>query len=242
MQSSVLNAQSFGAPALIVTKRFLRLSRVNNVSFFADKVVSMAGKLLQERVVNTPSFGEPIVRVSCRYLQNTAFQNTSQFGAHAVTGSETFQTPSYANTGGTGDRTAIITVTTTAALGGGTPSNLVDGAKANNNTDAMWWNAGQTLREIKFDFGAKKLITEAKWYQNGPSSSGTWKWQGSNDNSTYTDLSTGFTMTAGGAGDVIGDLSANTTGYRYYKALQTAGATNDTPWLWEIEFRIGNLI
>lgn len=152
-------------------------------------------------------------------------------------------TPSYANPGGTGDRTSIITVTTTANLDGGTINNLVDGAKSTNNTsDACYFavvsNADGVV--IKFDFGvgAYKLITEATWYQNGSSAQGTWKWQGSSNDSTWTDLSIDFTLDAGSTGAVIGDLSAGIDGYRYYRIIKTGGTTNDTPWLREIEFKI----
>jgi hypothetical protein len=95
---------------------------------------------------------------------------------------------------------------------------------------------------FKFDFGVgvSKLIQEAKWYQNGPSAQpGNWRWAGSNDDSSYTDLTTNFTLDAGSAGDVIGNLSANVTGYRYYKLQQQANSGgNDSPWMWEVEFKI----
>lgn len=157
-------------------------------------------------------------------------------------GDDAFETPDYTNAGGTGNRTALITVTTSATLGAGTASNLVDGAKANNDTDAMWWNSGQTLRHVTYDFGHKVLITEAKWFQNGTSESGTWKWQGSDDGSIFTDLSANFTLDAGSTGSVMGDLSANVTGYRHYRQQQVSGNTTDAPWLWETEFKIGNIL
>ena len=154
-------------------------------------------------------------------------------------------TPSYANPGGTGDRTASITVTAVASLGAGTLNNLVDGAKSNSSADAIWTNTSQpAAMNFVFDFGAgaSKLITEAKWYQNGSSSSpGVWKWQGSNDNSAYTDITSTFTLDGTSSGSVIGDMSANTTGYRYYRLLQTTNAGgNSTPWMWEVEFKIDN--
>lgn len=148
---------------------------------------------------------------------------------------------SYANPGGTGDRTSIITVTTTATLAGGSPpiSGLVDGI--NSNTGAPFWTAGQTLRTITFDFGPtlfKQVIDEAKWYQNGTSAHGTWRWEASDDGSSWTPISANFTLDGGSTGAVIGDLSANTTGYRYYRLAQQSGTTSATPWLREIEFKI----
>jgi hypothetical protein len=147
---------------------------------------------------------------------------------------------SYNNPGGKGDRLALITVTTNAVIGGGTPSNLVNGLNvANNTTASMWWNSGQTGRRLTFYFnGLSKTIQEAKWYQNGPANHGNWKWQGSNDNINFTDISASFLLNAGGAGDPIGDLTANTAGYLYYSMLQISGVTDSGPWIWEIEFKI----
>ena len=45
--------------------------------------------------------------------------------------------PSYANPGGTGDRTADITVTTSTGLVSQSPSNLVDGLVGSNNSEAV---------------------------------------------------------------------------------------------------------
>ena len=50
--------------------------------------------------------------------------------------------PSYSNPGGAGDRTADITVTTSTGLISQSPSNLVDGQLASNNTDAVSFIAG----------------------------------------------------------------------------------------------------
>jgi hypothetical protein len=32
------------------------------------------------------------------------------------------------------------------------------------------------------------MVDEAKWYQSDTNGHGTWKWQGSNDNSVWTDV------------------------------------------------------
>ena len=105
-----------------------------------------------------------------------------------ISGTYAAPATSYSNPQGRGDRTGQITVTTTATLGGGSPAigTLVNGSL----TDGLWLVAGQTGREIKFDFGVgtPRLVTEAMWRQNTGNDHGTWKWQGSNDNSTYTDI------------------------------------------------------
>lgn len=149
----------------------------------------------------------------------------------------------YARYGGVGDRTGFVTVTTTATLGGGTIDNLVDGSRLNNaavdnGTFAIFFNAGQSTREIKFDFGAgfSPKIQEITWFQDGTQNHGTWKFAGSNDDSSYTDLATG--MTLGGAVETTySGMSGNTTAYRYYKLIQTAGTTSSSPWIRECWFK-----
>lgn len=163
-------------------------------------------------------------------------------------GGETYESPSYANAGGTGNRTSIITVTTNQSLGGssGTADKLVNGGFANGSANAIWFVNAQSVvgKFVRFDFGHKAIITEAKWYQNGTVSGGQhdWKWQGSNDASSWSDLSSSFELNGGATGSVIGNLSANATGYRYYQLAGVSGNTNDSPWLWECEFKIGNII
>lgn len=139
--------------------------------------------------------------------------------------------------GAYGDRTSSITVTTTATLGGGTINNLVDGAFTDNNSDSCFFGA-ETLREIKFDFGTAKCITGFRWIQGQVGTHGTWVFEGSNDDSSYTTLNTATLGHASIATVVY--LFANTTNYRYYKLRQTSGTTNSSPWLREIEFKIGD--
>ncbi|RVD68614.1 MAG: hypothetical protein E5V62_02955 [Mesorhizobium sp.] len=145
--------------------------------------------------------------------------------------------PSYWNPGGIGDRTSSITVTTTATLGGGTIDNLVDGGYGSNSTDGCWFNNGQTLREVKFDFGVQKIINGFRWSQGTTGHHGTWVLEGSNDDSTYTGIGSSFLL--GLAGSLVAFYEfTNTTAYRYYKLRQISGSTNSGPWLREIEFRI----
>jgi hypothetical protein len=144
-------------------------------------------------------------------------------------------TQSYTNSGGTGNRTSSITVTTTASIGAGSIGNLVNGSQAND----LWWTANQTLREIRFNLagtGFTRCINEAKWYQDVASTHGDWKWQGSNDGSTWTDI--GATFTLGGTLQTMTTLSGNTNFWKIYRLLQVSGVTSNSPWLREIEFSI----
>jgi hypothetical protein len=148
--------------------------------------------------------------------------------------------PGYANPGGTGNRTALIIVTTTAAISAGSPSALVDGTQG----DVFYWNSGQTGREVRFDFsmfGAPRCITEATWYQSVGAVHGNWKWQGSNDGSSWTDIGVEFALGTS-ATQVISTLSGNTNFWKFYRMLQTAGSTSNSPWLREIEFAIDNTV
>lgn len=154
---------------------------------------------------------------------------------------------SYANTGGTGNRTAIITVTTDAALGGssGVPGKLVDGSFNDSSAGSIWFTAGQSGKHVTFDFtpsGSRRLIQEAKYYQSLSASHGNWKWQGSDDGSSWTDLSAAFDWNGAVLGTVIGDLSANVVGYYYYRLTQTSGTTSSAPWMREMEFKIDSYV
>lgn len=147
-------------------------------------------------------------------------------------------TYSYANTLGTGSRTGTITVTTTATLGGGTAPHLVDGNKGANSTNACFFAAGQSGVEVKFDLGSSKIIRQARWFQDTTNTHGTWKWRGSNDDSSYTDIGAAFTLGGVNGGQIHTTLIDNTTAYRYYKLVQQTGTTSSGPWLEEIEFFI----
>lgn len=145
--------------------------------------------------------------------------------------------PSYWNPGARGDRTSSITVTTTATLGAGTINNLVDGAFAANSTDGCWFTNGQSSREVKFDFGVGKIVDGFFWYQSANSSQGTWVLEGSNDDSSYAQIGSSFTL-ANSTRQLSPYKFTNATAYRYYKLRQTAGTTSSVPWLREIEFSI----
>jgi hypothetical protein len=164
------------------------------------------------------------------------------FGCKRAAGGTCGCTPAYV----TGDRTATITATTDLTIGGGTMSNLVDGGTAANSTDAIFFTAGQAVsgKYMRFDFGAAASvkITEAKWYmESGFSSHGSWKWQGSNDASSWTDIGSSFTLEYGVGGQVHTQLSGNASGYRYYQLVGVSGnMSTPAPYNTEIEFKSCN--
>ena len=150
--------------------------------------------------------------------------------------------PQYTNPGGTGDRTSAITVTWSGIASpgwqGGTTSQTVNGTKGTSN-GVYINNASVANVWIKFDFGsgASKVINEVKHYQDTTDSHGTWKWQGSDNDTDWTDIGGNFTH-GGATTNTITTLSANTTGYRYYRMIGVSGNGNNSAWQTEWEFKI----
>ncbi|TJW14472.1 MAG: hypothetical protein E5W82_10880 [Mesorhizobium sp.] len=148
--------------------------------------------------------------------------------------------PSYLNPGATGDRTASITVTSSMSpTSGSLLSNFIDGAFGSTSTDSVELPAALSGQWITFDFGSgvSKIITGFVWWASTFIGQGDWKLQGSNDNSAWTDLSTSVPL-GGAVRKVYHGAAANTTGYRYYRLLQTSGLTSGNPWNEEVQFEI----
>lgn len=154
--------------------------------------------------------------------------------------------PDYANAGGTGDRTSIITSSTTMILlsgNGGDITTLVDGITGGYgyptyNPYIRFSAQNVTNKYVRWDFGSthSKLITEAIWYQDSATAVGTWKWQGSDDASAWTDIGSSFSLGTSTA-QTLTELSGNLIGYRYYQILGVSGVCG-IPILKEIEFKI----
>lgn len=143
-------------------------------------------------------------------------------------------TPSYTNALGSGDRRSSIDISSNHPSLVGTLSNMLDGAFANN---FYWAEVLISGIYVRFDFKAPVQITQAKWYQDNSASHGDWKWQGSNDASSWTDIGSTFTL-GGSSTQTMGTLSGNNDSYRYYQMLGTSGSSSSSPWLREIEFRV----
>lgn len=148
---------------------------------------------------------------------------------------------SYTNAGGTGNRTSTVTASSSLTPANGTFPNLVDGDFSQNSTHSVNFQNGVSVvgAFVRFDFGvgAQKCIDEAKWYQSTTDSHGTWKWQGSQNASAWTDIGSSFTL-GGATTQTQTALNGNTTKYRYYQLLGVSGVTSSLPWLEEAEFKI----
>ena len=148
-------------------------------------------------------------------------------------------TTSYGNTGGVGNRSSLITVTSNISILSGSVATLVDGSLSNG----LWPNnQGASGKYFRFDYGAgaSKVINEARLSLNGPTTLGTWKWQGSNDGTNWSDIGSSFSMD-GVDPVVMTSMAGNTTGYRYYQLLGLSGTLNsDYRYMQEIIFSIGD--
>ncbi len=152
----------------------------------------------------------------------------------------TAPTTSYANSGGTGNRTASITVTRTAAAldVGNDPARLVDGSFVTGAGGSC--NASGTVgasEYVRFDFGAatKKYIDELKIYYDRVPANGSWKIQASNDASSWTDL---VTFTWNQQTQTLTLTGVDVEGYRYYQMIFPAGGGITGAWFEELEFKI----
>jgi len=176
-----------------------------------------------------------------QFEDSTYIENLTQV---ARSPREVAGTPAYV----TGDRTSHITLSFSGfTFAGGTPSGMLDGTLAAGISawaTAMTPSSGAYMRFAFSDNNStgstKKLITETKWYQNTTHNGATWKWQGSNDTVSWTDLGANFTMGDGLTANVAhvndGDLSSNTVPYTYYQMLWVSGANHASPYWYEIFF------
>lgn len=142
----------------------------------------------------------------------------------------------------TGNRTASITVTTSASLlsGAAPASRLVDGSFVQSTSGSTYFasSGAGAGAWIMFDFGTAKVIDEAKWYQSGVGTSGTWKWQYETSGVVASGIDVGSSFTLGAsATQTMTSLNGNTQASRYWILVGVSGSLNPGPWLEEIEFK-----
>lgn len=150
-----------------------------------------------------------------------------------------YETPSYDNVGGMGDRTASIVVTTDLSVfSGDNNKELVEGSRVNGIF--FLENPNIASKFLRFDFGEGNapLITEFRIYLADADPQGTWKTQKS-DGAISADIGSQFVFD-GGAGNLLTvDVSDNTSGARCLDLIGVSGATF-TQEIYEVEFKIGN--
>jgi hypothetical protein len=152
-------------------------------------------------------------------------------------------TTSYANPGGSGNRTETnqVICTTDGTHRTAPPEYDAKALACDGDLGSSTWfgpisTPGQYIR---FDFGSghAKVMTEAKYYQSDTATHGVWKWQGSDNATDWTSIGADFTL-GGATTNTITTLSANTTSYRYYQIVLVSGSTNGSSYWHEFEFKV----
>jgi len=163
-----------------------------------------------------------------------------------LTGSLKFA--SYYNEGGKGNRSSLITVSSSTGLfWGGSMSDLIDG----NLTPIAYLHmipvAGHFML-FDFKVGVRKIITDGTNLGGGAVNNelGIWKWQGSNEASatpssgSFVDIGGTFTLKPAFPAQSLTTLNGNNIAYRHYRLLGVSGSIVSTPNLNEFEFLIAN--
>ena len=154
--------------------------------------------------------------------------------------------PSYTNSGGSGNKSSLVTATSNVSFGGGVIANILNGSFGGDASNAVWFNTNNIINDyIIFDFGSGKLITEAiTYFDRVNNNQGTWAWYITNNTGVLTGVTeTGFTWGHPSVGTtfILTGLSLNNTEARYYVLSGLAGIGNGNPWFSEIDFKIGKL-
>jgi hypothetical protein len=141
----------------------------------------------------------------------------------------------------TGDRTSQITVTATAGLMAGTLSQLVNGSTVDTG---VYFNAVTVAgKRVVFYFnGSTAYIDEATLYTilGGGAGLGTWKWVGSNDGTSWTDIGSSFALSSSPNTFPMTSMNGNLTGWKYYAMEGVSGSASAAPWVAEFRFRQGS--
>ena len=113
------------------------------------------------------------------------------------------------------------------------PTNLFDNAISNNDSDRILVMKDNLPLAVVYDFGAgvKKTVNKYEIYGNKykDRSPKDWKFEGSNDNSTWTQLDSQNNVTSWSSNESKEFPFSNNTAYRYYRI--TFNASKDDSWL-----------
>lgn len=145
---------------------------------------------------------------------------------------------SWNNTGGTGDRQSLLTMSTTLTMGGGglTLNRLVDGTISAQG----WFSGGESGKYIEFDFSAlgPQIINALAWRQSNSTSQGNWRLTGW-DGASWVEVMPSSLIS--GFSNYLPWVIRfpNTTAYTKYRFEQVSGTNSSDPNLAEIEFRLG---
>jgi hypothetical protein len=158
-----------------------------------------------------------------------------------------------------------MTVSTTGAFFTVSPVGKInDGSYLANGTNSWYFNnTSNSGVAINFAFNSAKVIDGFIYSAtNAADVSGSWKFQGSTNNSTWVDLQafdwnavatrvayangateplTGQVLTSGGTGMFVTTWTfTNTTPYTYYRFLGVSGTNSSSPYQQETMFKISS--
>jgi hypothetical protein len=141
---------------------------------------------------------------------------------------------SYTNPLGSGDRRALITMSKSSFTHNGVLNTLINGSLSSTS---FWFNPSAAVAGhwIKFDFGSAKVIQGIHINQQNTVGSGTWRLEGSNNDSTWTTVSPNFTWPMSNSAF---DFTNPNGAYRYYRIFGVSGNSNAVPYQHEIRFKI----
>lgn len=130
-------------------------------------------------------------------------------------------------TNGSFDRRGLVVATATGTFTGN-PNNSLGATPVNN----FWFAATAGAQEVTFDFANPRVLTGLLIQQDTASAQGTWTFEGSNDNVTYTPVVASFNWNAVALSTVFQHKLefTNTVAYRYWRLRKTAGSTT-TPFI-----------
>lgn len=130
----------------------------------------------------------------------------------------------------TGDRRGNITCACSGSFSGDV-QNLVDGTQGNS----FYFSTSSGARTLTFTLAVPMELSGFKWYQDNSTGHGTWVWEHSDDNVTYTPVGSSFTL----GGSTLATYSFGAGGaHTYWRMRKTAGSTSNSPYCREIEFDV----
>jgi hypothetical protein len=148
----------------------------------------------------------------------------------------TYETPSYANTYGSGNRTSFVTATF-SGTNNGPISTLFNGLTDN----AYWWGSNPVLDKILLiTFADPQYVTEMNLAFQAGYNFGTWRIEASNDLITWDVMNPSAAMISPSAVMTLPN-AVDTTGYIYYRLVGLTGLTSTGPYIHELTFKTGGI-
>jgi hypothetical protein len=146
------------------------------------------------------------------------------------------------------DYSSTYSATATFTQQDGNLGRYFDNSYASGSSSTGWYltnslNGNSAVNaNITVDLGSSnaKYVEGFRIYQDNTASFGSWKTQGSNNNSDYTDLGSSFEYvpTAGSGTQRYFDVTfSNDTLYRYIRLLGVSGTLSNSQWHTELQFK-----